>query len=395
MRLFTALVLLTVGPDLALAQTSPAEWIETTPTAPTAASVAGSPPFATGFAHLEVDYLWWYLERLRVPALLTTGPAGSQALLGEPGTTVLYGDDRLTSRHDRYVGVRGRADVWLNDEETIGLHGTAFFLERDSTNKTFEYNTISPLARPYTDANDGSQKSLIVAGNVPGVGTLVGGFNAYSRIELFGEDLNGLLVLSRNEDWQLSALLGGRFLQMRERLDLTGTSKVLPVESTLYGVTDQFNTFDKFYGAQVGLLGEVELFDRLSLLGKATFALGADDQQIVTSGNRVIAVPGSRETLNYGLLVQPSNSGSFERAAFDMVSEVSLTLSYQFLSWAAIRAGYSFMTWNNPVRPGDQIVPVNPTQVGSGLTGSAHPTVPFREDFFWAQGGHVGLELKW
>ena len=64
-----------------------------------------------------------------------------------------------------------------------------------------------------------------------------------------------LLVLSRNRGLELLALLGGRFLQMRERLDLTGTSKVLPVESTLYGVTDQFNTFDKFYGAQVGLLG--------------------------------------------------------------------------------------------------------------------------------------------
>ena len=139
----------------------------------------------------------------------------------------------------------------------------------------------------------------------------------------------------------------------------------------------------------------MELFDRLSLLGKATFALGADDQQIITSGNRVFAVPGNRETLNYGLLVQPSNSGSFERAAFDMVSEVSLTLSYQLMRRLALRTGYSFMTWNNPVRPGDQIVPVNATQVGSGLMGSAHPTVPFREDFFWAQGAHVGLELRW
>jgi Putative beta barrel porin-7 (BBP7) len=414
MRLLAALVLLTIGAPFTLAQTSPAA---------VDAPVAGSsrpaplreepvvqnlnppgeaweddspkPSWLTGFAHLEVDYLWWYLERMRVPTLATTGPIGSPAILGEPGTSILYGDDRLTSRHGRYVGLEAKADIWLNTEETLGLNGSAFFLERDSSNITYGWNTISPLARPYIDANDGSQKTLIVAGNVPGLGNLVGSFNAYSRIEFFGEDLNGEWVLGRTENCQLSALLGGRFLQMRERLDLTGTSKLLPVESTLYGVTDHFHTFDKFYGAQFGLHGEMKLFDRLSLSAKATFAMGADGQEIKTYGDRVIAVPGDRQTLNYGLLVQPSNSGTFDRAAFDMVSEVSLTLRYQVTRRVSLRAGYSFMTWNNPVRPGDQIVPVNPTQVGSGLSGSAHPTVPFREDFFWAQGGNVGLEVSW
>ena len=38
MRLFTALVLLTVGPAFAPAQTAPPEWIESTPTAPTTVS---------------------------------------------------------------------------------------------------------------------------------------------------------------------------------------------------------------------------------------------------------------------------------------------------------------------------------------------------------------------
>ena len=67
---------------------------------------------------------------------------------------------------------------------------SAFFLERDSSNITFPYNAISPLVRPYTDQN-GQAQSFIVAGAVPGLGQLVGGFNAYSRIEFFGQDPRG------------------------------------------------------------------------------------------------------------------------------------------------------------------------------------------------------------
>ena len=205
MRLFTILVLLSQAAQLAMAQDLPPAELSAEPSAP---AVPFQQPGSSllpgpGWVNFEVDYLWWVPEKMRVPALLTTGPATSQAILGEPGTTVLYGDDRIDSRFGRAVGVQGRADVWLNDDQTIGLHGTAFFLERDSSSVTYDYNTISPLARPYTDAADGSQKSLIVAGFVPGLGTLAGGFNAYSRNELYGEDLNGQFLLSRTDDWEL------------------------------------------------------------------------------------------------------------------------------------------------------------------------------------------------
>lgn len=345
---------------------------------------------------LEIDYLFWYLERLRVPALVTTGPSGSQAILNEPGTAIVYGDDRLPSRHDRYVGIRFRGDVWLNEEQTIGLNGTVFILERDSSNRTIGYNTISPLARPYTDAATGTQQSLIIAGNSPGIGTLIGGFNAYSRIELFGEDLNGVWELTRGPEWRLGFLAGGRFLQMRERLRLTGTSKVEPQLSEILGVTDQFDTFDKFYGVQIGLLADIHLGGRFSLSVKATTAVGGDDQMIEAKGNRVDATPGQRLTKNYGLYVLPSNEGSFERGAVDGVGELNLTLTYKVTERLSLRCGYSGLIWLNPVRAGDQITAINLSQVEpGGLVGPMYPRIPFKEDLFWAHGGQVGLELTW
>ena len=49
---------------------------------------------------MKADYLLWWLKRGGVPAILTTGPAGSQGILGDRGTGVVYGDRRLETRHD-------------------------------------------------------------------------------------------------------------------------------------------------------------------------------------------------------------------------------------------------------------------------------------------------------
>jgi hypothetical protein len=344
---------------------------------------------------IDVDFLYWWLERLRVPALLTTGTPQSGGVLGQPGTETLYGDDRLESRHDRYVGIRFGADYWFDDTQTWGLNGSAFFLERDSTNFTVKWNRIPFLARPYVDSATGSEKAYVIAGPSPGVGDLTGAFNAYSRIEFFGQDANLLYGLARGPNWCLDALGGFRFLQMRERLDLTGVSRILPDETILLSATDHFDTFDKFFGIQTGLRGEVR-HGRWFAEGKVALSIGGDDQQIRTYGNRIYQTPEEKLTTDYGVLVLPSNRGTFERGAFDFVSEVGLNAGCDLTQHIRFRIGYNLITWLNPVRPGDQIAPVNLAEVAPGappFTGT--PSVPFREDFFWAQGINAGLEFWW
>jgi hypothetical protein len=365
------------------------------PVAAEVAPIAAGPGPVDERLHIDVDFLYWFLERMRVPALLTTGTPSSGGVLGEPGTETLYGDDRLESRHDRYVGVRFGVDYWLDDARTWGLNVSAFFLERDSSNFTVRWNTIPLLARPYVDAATGTQQAFVIAGPSPGVGDLTGAFNAYSRIEFFGQDANLLYGLARGETWRLDALVGFRFLQMRERLDLTGDSKVLPDESTLISQTDHFDTFDKFFGVQAGLTGEAHC-GRWFVEGKVALSIGGDDQEIRTYGNRIFQTPEEKITTNYGVLVLPSNRGVFERGAFDFVSEVGLNVGCDLTSHIRARIGYSLLTWLNPVRPGDQITPINLAQVAPGAAPfTGQPSVPFREDFFWAQGVNAGLEFRW
>jgi hypothetical protein len=382
---------LTLTPGRARAQDTPLP----EPVAAEVSPITAAPALSDERLRVDVDFLYWFLERVRVPALLTTGTPASGGVLGAPGTETLYGDDRLESRHDRYVGVRFDVDYWLDDCHTWGFNASGFFLERDSTHFAVRWGAIPLLARPYVDASTGAQQAFVIAGPSAGVGDLNGAFNAYSRIELFGQDASLLYGLARGETWKLDALIGFRFLQMRERLDLTGVSKVLPDESTLISQTDHFDTFDKYYGVQAGLKGQAHR-GCWFVEGKVALSIGGDDQEIRTYGNRIFQTPQEKITTDYGVLVLPSNRGVFERGAFDSVTEVGLNVGYELSSHVRIRVGYTLLTWLNPVRPGDQITPINLSEVAPGappFTGRA--SVPFREDFFWAQGVNAGLEFRW
>jgi hypothetical protein len=342
--------------------------------------------------HYQADYLIWWLKELPTPPLATTGPPGSQGIIGQPGTEILRGGD-LPSRHGRYVGGHWSADGWLNRESNFGLDSSVFVLERDSSNITFPHTT-SLLARPYIDANTGQQSSYIIAGFNPDFGNLLGSINVYSRIEFLGEDVSIMYRWASGPSYQICFLLGAQFLQMRERLDITASAFVLPAQSTLIGMADHFQTFDRFYGCQLGSKGEWH-FGRFFIEGKSTIALGADDQIIAAKGDRNVHTPLSYTAQPYGLYVLPSNTGTFERAEPDFVTQTTVNVGFDLTRHIRLRGGYSLILWNNPVRPGDQIDAINLTQVSGAPTGVDRPVIPFRTSFFWAQGVNAGAELHW
>jgi hypothetical protein len=80
----------------------------------------------------------------------------------------------------------------------------------------------------------------------------------------------------------------------------------------------------------------------------------------------------------------------------DAVYETGVNIGWQLTEHWQIFAGYTFFGWQNPIRAGDQVdLVVNSTQITGLLVGPARPTIPFKEDFFWAQGVNVGLAFRW
>jgi hypothetical protein len=338
--------------------------------------------------NVSLDFLYFYMTDLRVPPLVTTGPPGSQAVYGEPGTVVLRGDGRLPTRHTRYIGVRANLDWWFRDDSPFGVDLSVTIMERNSSLITYPWNAYDPLARPYRDAADGPWKSEIVAGNHPVYGPLAGSINVYSRMELFQQDINAMVRLDRGDAWQVNLLAGARFLQFRERVDIVAASKVLPAETRVIGVQDHFQTFCKFFGGQIGVKGNYTL-GRWTFDGKGVLALGGNAEEIRAKGYTVDHGPAGRTLTANGLYVKDSNSGAFNRVVLNFVTEWNANITYALNERWGLRAGYTLLTWSSPVRPGDQIAPLNRTAAG------AAPAIPFRTDLFLVQGLNLGIDWKW
>jgi hypothetical protein len=340
--------------------------------------------------YFGAEYVLWWLREGRLPPILTTGSPASAGVLGAADTRVLYGDDRLETRHgDRFNGVRLTLGYWLTDGPLLGIEGEVFVLERDSTHFKATSDGSELLALPYTNAATGLPASAIIAGPSPD-GVLRGGFVGYSRIELFGQQVNMVGVLANGAAGRLDLLAGARFLEMRDRLDLTSASYILPAQTTLLSFADNYRVHNVFYGAQAGLRGTLYR-GPWSLQWRGLMALGGDDQTVRTFAADIVQTPLTRSQLNTGLYVQDSNLGTFRRGAFDMVYETGINLGFQLTQRIQVFGGYTFLCWVNPIRTGDQV----DTTLNLTGSGPVRPVIPFRENSFWAQGLNAGVMLRW
>jgi len=359
--------------------------------APLVVAGDGAPNGAPGPRLLvSVDYVLWWLREGRMPATLTTSPQTSHGLPGQPGTQILYGDDRLETRHgDRFNGIRPTLAYWFDDAETVGVEGNAFFLERDSTHFKAISDGGTLLARVYENP-DGSPASAVIGGDAP-AGPRTGGFVGYTRVELFGEEANLVAPLFVGDGFRLEALAGARFLQMRDRTDLTATGRTLPDQTTLFGLEDHYRTYNAYYGGQVGLRGELTC-GRWFVNLRGEVGLGGNVEEVRAFGSSLYQTPTERLVTPTGLTVQASNTGTFDRTALNMVSETGLNVGYRLTDHVRVSGGYTFLLWDSPLRSADQIDVVINTHPG---TAPARPAIPFKEDLFWAQGLNVGVEFSW
>jgi hypothetical protein len=336
------------------------------------------------------DYLLWWLREGRLAPTLTTSSQASQGLLGQPDTRTLYGGDRLETRHgDRFNGVRVTLGYWFDDDHGCGVEANGFFLERDSTHFKATSNGSTLLALVYENP-DGSPASSIVAGQAP-TGLRNGGFVGYSRVELFGQEANLVTPLFAGDGFRLEALGGARFLQMRDRTDLTATGRTLPDQTTLFGLEDHYRAGNAYYGGQAGLRADLSGgWWFVNLRGEV--GLGADVERVRAFGATLFQTPTQRVVTPVGLTVQASNRGTFHRTALNGVSEVGVNVGCRLADCVRVYAGYTFLLWDSPLRSGDQIDPVVNKVAG---TAPARPAIPFKEDLFWAQGLSAGVEFSW
>jgi hypothetical protein len=359
------------------------------------------------------EYLMWWMKGQRLPALVTSGSPDDRVpgALGQPHTLVLFGDSTVAD--GMRSGGRFSLGWWLDDEHTLGIDGSAFFLAPRSVHFFAGSNGTPALFRPFFNAGFAfnadtgrfvpippSEDAEMVA--FPGV--LAGNVAVSLKSQLWGYDVNLRTNLlngcCRYCGYSVDGYVGFRGVGFDEGLNIQeNLTSLVPGAPGTFLVQDSFRTRNRFYGGQLGLDTELR-WRRWFLDLNAKIALGETRETVQIAGQTVTTdALGGLIFSRGGLLALASNSGSFHRDSFAVLPEVSLNVGYQVTDWMRVFVGYNFLYLSDVARAGDQVNRVvNPTGIplnGSTLQGAAQPSFAFRSTDFYAQGVNFGLEFRW
>ncbi|HZU39341.1 MAG TPA: BBP7 family outer membrane beta-barrel protein [Gemmataceae bacterium] len=351
---------------------------------------------------IDAEYLLWWIKDGHVPPLVTTGnpllgnpnaPTGVPGALGQPLTTPLFGSPLDYGRDN---GMRFTLGTWLGADSALGVEASGFVME----NRPIGFATVSNVVGnpviyvPFFNAVTGKEGSLTVAEELEGIS---GQVSVRSESQLWGAEGNGLYRLGDPGPLTLGLLLGFRYLDLRESLDMAAQSTDFEF-NIQYAYNEGFHTRNQFYGGQTGLrVGYHQGAVSLDVTGKV--ALGNTHEVLTISGVNTVSGAGAGPAAGTfpggGVFVQPSNLGVQSHDAFAVVPQIQAKLGWNATNWLRTTIGYDFLYWSDVIRPGDQIDRVvNPTQAfGGTLVGPARPMPLFNHTGFIAHGVSFGLEL--
>lgn len=381
-------------------------------------------------AWVRADYLLWSTEGMDLPPLVTTSPTGTPrsmaGVLGEDGTSVLFGDETIFD--DSRSGARIRAGIWWDPCHVWGLEGEYLALEDAEVNYRAASSGDPIVARPFFDPTAGQETSQLVA-----FPNLINGEIAVDAMTRFQSAGVRLRLNAANqtfcgdpctaggggywdEEWRSSGLPGADydFNRSSYRLDLLGGYRTLRLEDQLrirenltsldtttpgtFDISDSFDAENRFHGGEIGLLFEVQR-QRWSLELITKLALGTTQQTVTIDGATTSDEGGDIVTETGGLLAQRTNIGTHEHNTFSAVPELGVTLGYQLTRHTRLSVGYSLIYWSGVARAGDQIdLDVNPNLIPpevTPFTGPQRPRYQLVESDFWAHGLTAGVDIRW
>jgi hypothetical protein len=335
---------------------------------------------------ISAEYLIFFIKHGPNPLPLVT--AGSP--LGLSPSRAVFGGHSID--YDTFSGGRLVTGGWLNKDETVGLEGTGLVLERRTVGVSAVANPVFPtvLARPFVLPGGG-----LVSAPFAVPGTLAGGFSASSSSRLYTSDDYFLFNLSRGSLGRIDFLLGGRYLELDERLNVTtlstpvGTATLptrLPLSpGTALAVADQVDTTTRFWGGTLGLKGQYCL-GRVVLTATGKVSLGDSQEVFFVNGATSLLTPAGVAQLPGGLLTAAGNTGRFTHDTFAVVPEVNASVGYDLTRWLRLTVGYNFLYIDKVARPG--------TVLGPALT-AARPAGDFGGTDFYAHGVNLGATLRY
>lgn len=356
---------------------------------------------------LGAEYLLWFNKSQKAPTLFTTSSPQFSGIIGRGDTRTLFGEDNLGN--NRQSGGRFSAS-YLFPNRNWGLAGNVFFLSTSSETYDLSSDTDPLLARPFTNINTGQQFSERT--------TIPGAFTGGARIEtdtsIWGAEINAkrALLCGPNPCSRLDLLVGFKNLNISESLNITesfvrtpGAPGPISVVNPLAGtISDRFRTENHFYGANLGLQGEIQR-GRWYAQGKASVAFGRVYQTVIIDGSQTILTDTGITRAEGGLLALPgANIGTYNQSRFGVVPEAGLTIGVNLTPHLRVGVGYNILYVNSIVRPAGQIdtgldvtrIPNFPLDPSPARSSIVRPTaLPLRDTDFFTQGLTFQLQWTW
>ncbi len=371
---------------------------------------------------LSADYLAGWIRRGPLAApLVTVGSAADIApgAIGQPGTSVLFGGSGLD--FGMQSGIKAQLGLWLDCDRHYSLDVGGFSLFQTHRNFSVASDAAGNpiITRPIFNVVDNAEEAELVS--FPGLAT--GSSTVDTATSLWGLEFNGRCHVYFSPRLQADALLGFRYLNLRESIDVTDSLKTLGFGPFTFNGNflnpgdvltdrDSFSTSNDFYGGQVGFqlrrqfgpfyvadLDKLPFQFDMDLFAKV--AIGTTTQHVHINGETtLVPAAGSIQTLPGGILAVGSNTGNFSRSVFGIVPEMGVTLNLDITPHFRLQAGYSFLLWNAVARPGSQIDrSVNPNQIPSDQSfgipgGPVRPVFAFHDDTVWVNNLYFGVEFR-
>ena len=409
------------------------------PEKPRSVSMDGSaPPIWTAAPESRfyggVEYLHWWVKDapLSIP-LVSTGPiasthhgfVNSSATVNAADTTILYGapfgvakGGNTTQAFPGFAGTRLTFGYSLGSERRYAIEASGFGLQNQSAGfAAYSDPTGAPIINipvyntvPYTPGGrpgglppneDGLPASLPSDPNRfdGNAGVIMGGVKISNSLQLWGAEATGVVSLYRGSSWEVSGLLGARYLDLSEAFNLTYESRGLSglYTGSIGSASDTFETRNQFCGGTLGLRGRYAS-GRLSVDMAGRVALGVSQQIEEVSGGFWSRSMGKSSTGREGVFAQPANSGRTSMNSFAMVPDVQIKIGYAITPRLRATIGYDLLYYSSVLRPGDQLshsIPKGQTFQQGGTNSSATSPARFSEttDFF-AHGFSFGMEFR-
>lgn len=351
------------------------------------------------------DLLAWGTKGTDLPALVTSSPAvatladlDDAGVLGDPGTTIIGGNE--TINNEFRLGGRLQAGFWFDLEQTVGIDFEYFGFDGKNSSDFYQGNG-DILARPFFNVGTGQNDSVILAhpsintGNPNEAQTYSGNLTVQTNMEFAGTRIGFRHLTNCSPTSRVECLGGYRFLGLDDRVSFIESTSQLVETTVATVVTDStlessvlqesFHASSEFHGFELGMRAS-RWWNRMSVEVLGKLAVGGSWNRIETRAQRVGIVQSTSVAsvaINEfeGLLVQDENRGRIESLDIGIVGELGISGNYRIHENTVVGLGYTLILWNDVARAAEHV----------SLNSDPVPALVLRDESFWAQGLHFQL----